>query len=132
MGGGGKERGEGGRERGREGGRGGREREGRKRERGGRERGGRERGGREKEGEGRRGGREGEGGRGGGSEREITPYIIHIQVLLYDLRSPRPYLVKDHLYSSPIHTISFQSSEGLVLSADSKILKIWNEKDASC
>ena len=129
--GGGRE-GEGGGRGGREGGRGGEGEGGKKRERGGRERGGEGERGEGERGGGEERGREGEGGRGGGSEREITPYIIHIQVLLYDLRSPRPYLVKDHLYSSPIHTISFQSSEGLVLSADSKILKIWNEKDASC
>ena len=51
------------------------------------------------------------------------------QVLLYDLRSPRPHLVKDHYYGFPIHSIAFQKGEGLVLSADSRILKIWHEKD---
>lgn len=51
------------------------------------------------------------------------------QVLLYDLRSPRPHTVKDHYYGFPIHSIAFQKKEGLVLSADSKILKIWHERD---
>ncbi len=53
------------------------------------------------------------------------------QVLLYDLRSSRPHLVKDHYYGFPIHSVSFQKGEGLVLSADSRILKIWHEKDVS-
>lgn len=51
------------------------------------------------------------------------------QVLLYDLRAARPHLVKDHYYGFPIHSVSFQKGEGLVLSADSRILKIWHEKD---
>ena len=51
------------------------------------------------------------------------------QILLYDLRSSQPWLVKDHYYGFPIHSIAFQKGEGLVLSADSKILKMWNEND---
>ena len=54
-----------------------------------------------------------------------------LQVLLYDLRSPTPLLVKDHYYSSPIHSIAFQTSNDLVLSADNKILKIWHQKDVT-
>ena len=53
------------------------------------------------------------------------------QVLLFDLRSPQPYHIKDHYYDSPIHSITFQKGEGLVLSADKKILKIWHENDVS-
>ena len=53
------------------------------------------------------------------------------QILLFDLRSPRPYHVKDHYYDSSIQSILFQKEEGLVLSADKKIVKIWHERDVS-
>ncbi|KAK3596946.1 hypothetical protein CHS0354_002513 [Potamilus streckersoni] len=50
-------------------------------------------------------------------------------VLLYDLRSDKPLLVKDHKYEMPIKRIVFHDSQDLVLSIDSKILKIWNRND---
>uniref|UniRef100_A0A3P9A4E0 Nucleolar protein 10 n=1 Tax=Esox lucius TaxID=8010 RepID=A0A3P9A4E0_ESOLU len=49
------------------------------------------------------------------------------QTLLYDLRSSRPLLVKDHFYGLPIKSVNFQDSLDLVLTADSKIIKIWNK-----
>uniref|UniRef100_A0A3Q1I510 Nucleolar protein 10 n=1 Tax=Anabas testudineus TaxID=64144 RepID=A0A3Q1I510_ANATE len=49
------------------------------------------------------------------------------QVLLYDLRSSQPLLVKDHLYNLPIKSISFHNQLDLVVSADSKIIKMWNK-----
>uniref|UniRef100_A0A8C2XSQ2 Nucleolar protein 10 n=1 Tax=Cyclopterus lumpus TaxID=8103 RepID=A0A8C2XSQ2_CYCLU len=49
------------------------------------------------------------------------------QVLLYDLRSSRPLLVKDHFYSLPIKSINFHDQLDLVVSADSKIIKLWNK-----
>ena len=52
------------------------------------------------------------------------------QVLLYDLRSSNPLLVKDHQYGFPIKSLDFHSS-GNVLSADTKIIKLWN-KDSVC
>lgn len=57
------------------------------------------------------------------------PCPLLLQVLLYDLRSSTPILIKDHYYSSPIHSIAFQMSNDLVLSADSKIMKIWHRND---
>ncbi|KAJ8289502.1 hypothetical protein GJAV_G00002060 [Gymnothorax javanicus] len=48
------------------------------------------------------------------------------QVLLYDLRSSHPLLVKDHYYGLPIKSLNFHSQLDLVLSADSKIIKIWH------
>lgn len=48
------------------------------------------------------------------------------QVLLYDLRSDKPLLVKDHQYGLPIKSIHFQDSLDLVLSSDSRIVKMWN------
>ena len=52
------------------------------------------------------------------------------QVLLYDIRSTRPYQCKDHHYNQPIHTIMFQNNEeeDLVLSADKKALRIWKQQ----
>ena len=49
------------------------------------------------------------------------------QILLYDLRSNRPSLVKDHNYGLPIKDIEFHRSQSLVLSCDSRILKLWDE-----
>ncbi|XP_006012219.1 nucleolar protein 10 [Latimeria chalumnae] len=49
------------------------------------------------------------------------------QVLLYDLRSSRPLFVKDHRYGLPIKSIQFQDQLDLVISADSKIVKMWNK-----
>ncbi|KAI1895128.1 hypothetical protein AGOR_G00103110 [Albula goreensis] len=48
------------------------------------------------------------------------------QVLLYDLRSSCPLLVKDHYYGLPIKSLNFHNQLDLVLSADPKIIKIWN------
>uniref|UniRef100_A0A4W4F2T5 Nucleolar protein 10 n=1 Tax=Electrophorus electricus TaxID=8005 RepID=A0A4W4F2T5_ELEEL len=50
------------------------------------------------------------------------------QVLLYDLRSSHPLLVKDHYYGLPIHSLHFHEQLDLVLSADSKIIKICKTK----
>lgn len=50
------------------------------------------------------------------------------QVLLYDIRSSKPLLVKDHMYGLPINGVEFHPGEDLVLSMDSKIVKIWKEE----
>ncbi|RWS04020.1 nucleolar protein 10-like protein [Dinothrombium tinctorium] len=47
-------------------------------------------------------------------------------ILLYDIRSAKPYLVKDHLYGLPIKDIEFIADRDLVASMDSKIVKFWN------
>ncbi|XP_072107328.1 nucleolar protein 10 [Mobula birostris] len=48
------------------------------------------------------------------------------QVLLYDLRSNRPLIIKDHRYGLPIKSVEFQDQLDLVISADSRIVKMWN------
>lgn len=49
------------------------------------------------------------------------------QILLYDLRASKPLLVKDHNYGLPIKRIDFHDdSNNLVLSADSRVLKLWH------
>lgn len=54
-----------------------------------------------------------------------------LQVLLYDLRSSQPLLVKDHLYNLPINSLNFHNQLDLVVSSDSKIIKIWNKDTVS-
>jgi ribosome biogenesis protein ENP2 len=51
-------------------------------------------------------------------------------VQLFDLRSPVPLLRKDQGYGYPIQTLMFlntQSSEDKILSADKRIIKIWDQ-----
>jgi len=61
-------------------------------------------------------------------------------VHLYDLRSPVPLLKKDQGYGYPIQTLTFltpsttsrvQSSEPKILSADKRIIKIWDTRDGT-
>ncbi|XP_053701995.1 nucleolar protein 10 isoform X1 [Synchiropus splendidus] len=52
------------------------------------------------------------------------------QVLLYDLRSGQPLIVKDHFYNLPIKSLNFHDPMDLVVSADSKIIKMWNKDSA--
>ncbi|XP_067679479.1 nucleolar protein 10-like [Haliotis asinina] len=49
-------------------------------------------------------------------------------VLMYDIRWDKPLLVKDHMYDLPIKDIEFQQSQDLVLSMDTKILKLWDRQ----
>ncbi|MCJ1477764.1 hypothetical protein MMC13_006437 [Lambiella insularis] len=62
--------------------------------------------------------------------------LIH----LYDLRSPVPYLKKDQGYGFPIQSLIYlsspstsrgQSIDSKLLSADKRIIKIWNEHDGT-
>lgn len=61
-------------------------------------------------------------------------------VNLYDLRSPLPTLKKDQGYGYPIHTLIFlesstrtrsQNAEPKILSADKRIIKLWDARDGS-
>uniref|UniRef100_T1ID67 NUC153 domain-containing protein n=1 Tax=Rhodnius prolixus TaxID=13249 RepID=T1ID67_RHOPR len=47
------------------------------------------------------------------------------QILLYDIRSDKPYRIKDHMYGYPISDITFHDQ--YVLSMDAAVLKIWNK-----
>nr|XP_020652270.1 nucleolar protein 10 [Pogona vitticeps] len=49
------------------------------------------------------------------------------QVLLYDLRSNQPLIVKDHQYGLPIKSIQFHGCLDLIISSDSRIIKMWNK-----
>jgi ribosome biogenesis protein ENP2 len=48
------------------------------------------------------------------------------QVLLYDLRSTRPLLLKDHHNEYPIKNIEFLADNQNIMSADTKTMKFWN------
>lgn len=61
-------------------------------------------------------------------------------IYLYDLRSPLPLLQKDHGYGYAVQTLQFltpstrsriQTDEPKILSADKRILKIWDERDGT-
>lgn len=48
-------------------------------------------------------------------------------VLVFDIRSSQPMIVKDHLNQFPIKQIAFNPSQNAVYSMDTAIFKIWNE-----
>ncbi|KAJ1561749.1 Nucleolar protein 10 [Nowakowskiella sp. JEL0078] len=49
-------------------------------------------------------------------------------VLLYDMRSTNPLMIKDHQYGFPIKNIMYHSS-GKLISTDTRVVKIWNLDD---
>ncbi|XP_063850425.1 nucleolar protein 10-like [Scylla paramamosain] len=49
------------------------------------------------------------------------------QVLLYDIRSNRPLLIKDHNDGYAIRDLEFHDTSGMVLSMSSKVVKIWEK-----
>lgn len=53
------------------------------------------------------------------------------QILLYDIRSNKPFCIKDHLYGLPIKDIDFHYQGELVYSMDSSVLKIWDKNNVS-
>jgi len=50
------------------------------------------------------------------------------QVLLYDMRSSRPLLTKDHMYGLPIKKVRFHNGAGNdnVMSMDAQVVKVWD------
>ncbi|KAG0698718.1 WD40-repeat-containing domain protein [Suillus ampliporus] len=56
--------------------------------------------------------------------------------LLYDIRSPKPFALKDQGYGLPIRNLSWiegsrLAGDGMVLSADKKVVKIWDRDSPS-
>lgn len=51
------------------------------------------------------------------------------QILLYDIRSNKPYFVKDHMNGLPIKDVDFHYQQDLMFSMDSTVLKIWNQNN---
>lgn len=52
-------------------------------------------------------------------------------VLLYDIRSSKPLLVKDHMNEIPIKFLEFHKQMDYVYSMDSSVVKIWNKNTVS-
>nr|CAB3264392.1 nucleolar protein 10 [Phallusia mammillata] len=50
------------------------------------------------------------------------------QVLLYDMRNNRPFVIKDHRYDLPIHSIAFNNENNFVISSDARCVKLWQER----
>lgn len=50
------------------------------------------------------------------------------QILLYDIRSNKPFLIKDQKNSLPIRNIEFHEQMDLVYSMDSSVVKIWEKQ----
>ena len=57
--------------------------------------------------------------------------------LLYDVRSPRPFAMKDQGYGLPVKHLSWleggtqMAGDGMLFSADKKVIKIWDRNDVS-
>lgn len=52
-------------------------------------------------------------------------------VLLYDIRSSKPLLVKDHMNEIPIKCIEFHKQMNYVYSMDANVVKIWDKNTVS-
>ncbi len=65
------------------------------------------------------------------SKLNINWALLLFQVLLYDIRSDKPLLVKDHYYGLPIKSVNFLDTQNLVLSCDTRILKLWDRDTVS-
>jgi len=64
------------------------------------------------------------------NELEMAVGTSSGHVLIYDIRSNKPKTTKNHKYELPIKSIIFHKPTKNVVSADSKIIKIWNEDTA--
>ncbi|XP_063918369.1 nucleolar protein 10 [Zophobas morio] len=51
------------------------------------------------------------------------------QVLLYDIRSNKPFYIKDHMYGLPIKDVEFHHQQDLIFSMDSSVVKIWDKNN---
>lgn len=52
-------------------------------------------------------------------------------VLIYDIRSSKPLLVKDHMNELAIKKIDFHKHMNYVYSMDSSVVKIWDKNSVS-
>lgn len=50
-------------------------------------------------------------------------------ILLYDIRSTKPRLVKNHNLGLAINSIDYVPEQNLILSMDERVLKMWKEED---
>lgn len=52
-------------------------------------------------------------------------------ILIYDIRSSKPLLIKDHMNETPIKCIEFHKSMNYIYSMDSAVVKIWDKTTVS-
>ncbi|KAI9218339.1 WD40-repeat-containing domain protein, partial [Blastocladiella britannica] len=52
-------------------------------------------------------------------------------VLLYDLRSPVPRIIKDHQYGQAIRNVHWHDRSGNIVSSDRKIVRIWDRENGT-
>lgn len=64
------------------------------------------------------------------NELEVAVGTSFGHVFIYDIRSNKPFYTKNHQYGMPLKSIIYHHKSGNVLSADSKILKIWTPNSA--
>ena len=50
------------------------------------------------------------------------------QVMMYDMRQDKPYLVKDHRYDLPINSVFYNAENEVMVSSDPRAVKIWDAK----
>ena len=74
------------------------------------------------------------------SRRDGLSYAIGTSTghtLLYDIRAARPFAIKDQGYGLPVKNVNWieggsrMAGDGLLLSADKKVIKIWNRNSVS-
>ncbi|XP_030753582.1 nucleolar protein 10 [Sitophilus oryzae] len=53
------------------------------------------------------------------------------QILLYDIRSDKPFITKDHMYGLPIKNVEFHYQNNIVYSLDNTILKLWDKNSGN-
>ena len=58
-------------------------------------------------------------------------FCLSHQVLLYDVRSDKPMLVKEHHYGFPIKAVEFHPQAEMVVSTDCKAVRIWDAHTVS-
>jgi len=57
---------------------------------------------------------------------EMTVGTSTGQILMYDMRTDKPYMVKDHRYDLPIHSVFYNAENDVMVSSDSRIVKLWD------
>ena len=84
-----------------------------------------------------------DGGTGGGGVPEVTALRFGSDglslavgtsaghVFMHDMRSRTPVLTKDHQYGFPIKDLKFHDFSGNIVSADTKIVKIWDRESGA-
>ena len=52
-------------------------------------------------------------------------------IAIYDIRRPKPLLIKDHQYGLPIIDLKYHSDDTHLVSSDKKIVKVWDKNSGA-